>query len=83
MRTLSPDRQIPAVTEPAIGADFDEPLDVHRNFLAQIALHQPLRFDDGADAVDFSLRSRSCTFFIGIDLGLVENGPGASGCPMP
>ena len=32
-------------------------LDVHRNFLAQIALHQSLLFNDRADAVDLFLRS--------------------------
>src|SRR5260370_1170389 len=53
MGALPPDRQVAAVAESAIGADFDEPLDVHRNFLAQIALHHPLRLNHGADAVDF------------------------------
>src|SRR5258708_31832340 len=37
----------------AIRADFDEPLDAHRNFLAQIAFHQSFAFDDLANAVDF------------------------------
>src|SRR5580704_4430878 len=34
MSALPADRQVPAVTKAAIGADFDEPFDVHRNFLA-------------------------------------------------
>src|SRR5580704_18943404 len=38
---LSADGQVAAVTVSAIGTDFDEPLDVHRNFLAQIAFHHP------------------------------------------
>src|SRR5581483_8386500 len=51
--TLSTNRQVAAVAESAIGADFDEPLDVHRNFLAQIAFHQAFAFDDLPNAVDF------------------------------
>src|SRR6202158_4475854 len=40
MCALAANRQVAAVAEPAIGTDFDETLDVHRNFLAQIAFHQ-------------------------------------------
>jgi len=52
MRALSANRQVAAVTVSAVGADFDEPLDVHRNFFAQIAFHHAFGLDDLADAVD-------------------------------
>src|SRR3984957_3156690 len=39
MSTLSADGQVTAVTEAAIGSDFDETLDVHRNFLTEVAFH--------------------------------------------
>ena len=55
MRTLSADRQVAAVTEAAIGTDFDEPLDAHLDFLAQIAFHQSLALDDLTDAIDLVL----------------------------
>jgi len=38
--------------ESAIRANFDEPLDVHRNVFAQIALDATFALDDLADAVD-------------------------------
>src|SRR5437868_7631114 len=52
VRALSTDRQIAAMAISAIGTDFDETLDVHRNVLAQIAFHHAFRFNDLADAVD-------------------------------
>src|SRR2546430_12493774 len=55
VRTLSADRQVTAMTITTIGADFDEPLDVHRNFLAQVALHHAFAFDDLADTIYFVL----------------------------
>src|SRR5205814_8606131 len=48
-RSLAADRQSAAMSHAAIAADFHQPLDVHRDFLAQIALHAPLFFDDAAD----------------------------------
>src|SRR5579864_1724852 len=51
VRALSTDRQIAAMTEPAIGADFDEPLDAHRHFFAQVAFDQALAFDHLTDAI--------------------------------
>src|SRR5271155_4219044 len=50
---LSADRQVAAMTISAIGTDFDEPLDVHRNFLAPIALDLAFGLNDLADTVDF------------------------------
>src|SRR5215471_8144602 len=51
MRTLAPDRQVAAMPEPAIRADFDQPLDVHGGIFAQIAFHVAFVLDDLADAV--------------------------------
>src|SRR5215813_3070372 len=51
VRTLTTNRQVAAMPVSAIGTDFDEPLDIHRNFLAQIAFHHAFRFDDLANAV--------------------------------
>src|SRR6266536_4946489 len=72
VRALSGNRQIAPMPEAAIGADFDEPLDAHRNFLAQIAFDQTFAFNDLADAVDFVL-AQVLDLFHGIHLGLVEN----------
>src|SRR5207248_821505 len=52
MCALPANRQVAAMPESAIGADFDETLDIHRNFLAQIAFHQSLGLNDRTDAVD-------------------------------
>src|SRR6266850_2753904 len=56
MRALSAYGQVATMPEPAVRTDFDEPLDVHRNVLAQIAFHRAFRFDDLPDAVDFVFR---------------------------
>src|SRR5512134_2844704 len=37
-RPLAAHRQVPAMAQAAIAADFHQPLDVHRDFLAQVAL---------------------------------------------
>src|ERR1700751_673082 len=72
MRALPANRQVPTMAESAIGADFDEPLDVHRNFLAQITFHQSLGLNDRADAVDlFFAEVRHLLHRV--DLRLVEN----------
>src|SRR5271169_1477604 len=73
---LAPDRQVAAVAESAIGADFDETLDVHRNFLAQIALDQSFGFDDRTDAVDFFF-AQVLHLLHRVDLGLVAEATGA------
>ncbi len=64
------------MAESAIGADFDETLDVHRNFLAQIAFHQALGLDDGADAVDLFF-AEVLHLLHGLDLCFVEDASGA------
>src|SRR5687768_7649798 len=35
--------------QPAVAADFHQPLDVHRDLLAEIAFDPPLLLDDAAD----------------------------------
>src|SRR6476660_10102304 len=72
MSTLSPDRQVPAMAVTAVGTDFDEPLDVHRNFLAQIAFHHAFRFDHLADAIDLVL-AQVLDLFRGVHFGRVQN----------
>src|SRR5262245_35956295 len=48
-RPLAANRQAPAMTRAAVAADFHQPLDVHRDFLAQVALDAPLLLDDTRD----------------------------------
>src|SRR5690242_6772585 len=48
-RALAPDREIAPMTHPAPAADFHQPLDVHRDLLAEISLHAALLFDHAAD----------------------------------
>src|SRR5215469_878893 len=72
MRALSANRQVSAMAESAVGADFDEPLDVHRNFLAQIAFHQSLGLNDRTDAVDLFFAEVG-NLLHRIDLRLIEN----------
>ena len=55
MGTLAAHRQVAAMAVPAIRADFDQPLDVHGDVLAQITFHAALAFYRLADAVDLVL----------------------------
>src|ERR1700760_865705 len=43
---LSANRKVAAVTESTIGADFDEPLDVHRDVFTQVAFDVAFVLDD-------------------------------------
>src|SRR5512146_3564783 len=52
VRALSANRQAAAMTEAAVRADFDQPLDVHRNVFAKIAFDAALVFNHLADAVN-------------------------------
>src|SRR5438552_16318062 len=54
-RALAPDGQRSAVTAAAVAADFHQPLDVHRDLLAEIAFHAALLFDHTADLPDVVL----------------------------
>src|SRR5437879_4652255 len=76
MRPLASNRQIAAMTEAAIGADFDEPLDVHRNFLAQIAFYKAFRLDDRTDAIDLFL-AEVLDLLHGVHFRLVNDAEGA------
>jgi hypothetical protein len=76
VRTLSADWQIPTMAVSTIGTDFDEPLDVHRNFLAQVSFDQTFGFDDLADAVDLVF-AQVLNLLHRLDLRLVENAHGA------
>src|ERR1700694_815512 len=55
VRSLAAHRQVPAVPDPAIGLNFDQPADVHLNLLAEIAFHAAFFFDFLAKMVDFIL----------------------------
>src|SRR5258708_25720213 len=50
---LSTNRQIAAMTNSAIRLHFDQPADVHLNFLAEIAFHAAFLLDGVAKLVDF------------------------------
>src|SRR3954467_7929595 len=52
LRPLAAHRQIPPMPQPAIAADFHQPLDVHRDLLAEITLDAPLLLDHPADLPD-------------------------------
>src|SRR6516165_11911017 len=69
---LSAHGQVTAVTIPAVGADFDEPLDVHRNFLAEIAFHHAFSLDDLADTVDLVF-AQVLDLLVRVDLGLFQD----------
>src|ERR1700694_1816361 len=53
VRSLAAHRQVPAVPDPAIGLNFDQPANVHLNLLAEIAFHAAFFFDFLAKMVDF------------------------------
>src|SRR5438445_5078286 len=53
---LSAHGQVAAVAHPAVGADLHQPLDVHGDLLAQVALHFAFLVDDLGDAAGFLLR---------------------------
>src|SRR5207237_7581269 len=56
IRALSANRHIAAVTNPAIGLNFNQPANVHLNLLAEIALNAAFLLDGLADMVDFIFR---------------------------
>src|SRR5882762_3257760 len=56
VRSLAAHRQVPAVPDPAVGLDFDQPADIHLNLLAEIAFHTAFFFDFLAEMVDFIFR---------------------------
>src|SRR5262249_51674277 len=54
--TLPAHRQVPAVPQPAIAADLHQPLDVHRDLLAEIPLDPADFLEHPADLPDVFLR---------------------------
>src|SRR6266849_4420445 len=52
---LAAHRQVPAVPDPAVGLNFDQPADVHLNLLAEIAFHAAFFFNFLAEVIDFIL----------------------------
>ena len=55
VRALPPHGQVPAVAAAAVGADLHEPLDVHRDLLAEVALDAALGVEDPGDAAHLLL----------------------------
>src|SRR5713226_1355063 len=56
MRSLAAHRQVPAMPDPAVGLNFDQPADVHLNLLAEIAFHAAFFFDFLSEMIDFIFR---------------------------
>src|SRR5207237_594445 len=52
---LAPDRQSTTMPQTAIGTHLDVPLDIHRDFLPQVALDRAFLFEELADMVDLFL----------------------------
>jgi hypothetical protein len=71
MRTLSADGQIAPVPVSAVRADFDEPLDVHRSVLAQVAFDSTFGLNGLTNAVHFFL-AEVLNFLLGRYVCLVE-----------
>src|SRR5215510_5714659 len=51
-RPLAARRQVAPVPQAAVAADLHQPLDVHRDLLAEIAFHAALLFEHAADLAD-------------------------------
>src|SRR5436309_3213603 len=71
-RPLTVHRQRPAVAHTAVGADFHQPLDVHGDLLAEIALDAPLLLDHPADRPDVVFR-QILHADVGADPGLLQD----------
>src|SRR6267142_2280894 len=66
-------RQAAAVPNAAVGAHLDVTLDIHRDFLAQIAFHGAFLFEDRAHLVDFIL-GQVADLLVELDPRAVEQG---------
>src|SRR5450432_1223821 len=75
MRSLAANRQPAAMPQAAVGTHLDVPLDVHRDFLAEIALHRALFFQNGAHAIDFFFR-QIADLLVEIDAGPIQERTG-------
>jgi len=60
------------MTESTIRADFDQPLDVHRNIFAEVAFDVAFAFDDLADAIDLVF-VQVLHLLVRIDFGCCQN----------
>ena len=69
---LAPDGQFLLVPEAPVAADVDQPLDVHGDFLAEVALDLLPFLDDLADLVDLVL-GQGLDLLVLVDLGLFED----------
>src|SRR5712692_9324050 len=56
VRSLAAHWQIPAMPDPAVGLNFDQPADIHLNLLTEIAFHAAFLFDFLAEMIDFIFR---------------------------
>src|SRR5271157_883319 len=72
VRALAAHRQTAAVAHSTVGTHLDVPLDVHRDFLAEIALHRAFLFQYLADAVDFVF-GQVAHLPVEVDTGAVEH----------
>src|SRR5687767_3699476 len=53
---LTAHRQVAPMAQAAPAADFHQPLDVHRDLLAEVSFDAPLLFDDAADLAHIVFR---------------------------
>src|SRR5579871_294501 len=72
-RALTADRQRAAVPHAAVAADLHQPLDVHRDLFAEIALDAALLLDDAADLPHVVL-GQILHADIGADPGVLQDG---------
>src|SRR5262245_43168113 len=74
MGALPPYRQATAVPQTTIGTHLDVALDIHRDFLAQIAFHRAFLFQDLANPVDLVfIEVRH--LLVKIDAGAIQQRP--------
>src|SRR4030042_3731201 len=72
LRPLPPNRKLALVSHPAVAADVDQPLDVHGDLFAQVALDLLPLFDDLTDGVDLFLR-QGFDLLVPVDSGFLED----------
>src|ERR1017187_1210569 len=75
MRALSANRQPAAMPQPAVRTHLDVPLDVHRDFFAEVAFDGALFFQNRTDLIDFVFR-QVANLLIEIDSRAVKQGLG-------
>mgnify|MGYP001137386397 CR=1 FL=1 len=55
-RSLTTHRKVPAMAQPAVGANLDKALDIHLNVPTQITLYDVLTLENVTDDADLGLR---------------------------